>query len=589
MFRALRFFISNGWKYDKLYVIEKILYQLASALLPIVLTIMPKYIIDELTGAGRPERLVFYVAFLAGFALFSNAASAYLVKDAFTHRIRVDAAFSLDIHRMLAAADYQNLESPAFLEMQKRAEKFLSCDWHGFGYLLDCALDACGQMVTLAGIAAVVATMNPLMILLFAILSFLGALSENRAKRRALALNERIIAAQRYWLYYARLFEDYRFGKEIRQNGIADWLLARERHFLDQSICAHKEQNDAFIRSGVLGAVLGFIQHGAVYAYLCVRVLTGTLGIGDFVLYASAATAFFMALRKTLDAISEVRAYDPYFDDLDRYLNMPATMRDGKCLPLPAGRNLEFRNVGFRYAGQETWALRGVNISIRAGERLSVVGENGAGKSTFAKLLLRLIDPTEGAILMDGVDIRDIDVEKYRAAFAAVFQDFKLFSFSLRYNVAFGEAGAEEALLRAGLGGKLTKLPNGIETTVGREFDEQGFEPSGGEAQKIALARALRRDASIVILDEPTAALDPRAEYELYQGFADLVKGKTAVFISHRLSSARFCDRIAVFKDGAIVELGSHQALRTANGLYRMLYDMQAQYYTQPIDSAAGK
>lgn len=195
MFRALRFFLSNGWKYDRLYVIEKILYQLTSSLLPIVLTVMPKFIIDELTGAGRAELLVLYVALLAGFALFLNAASAFLYKDAFTHRLRVNAAFDLDVHRMLADADYQNLEDPAFLELQKRAEKFLSCDWHGFGYLLDCALDACGQIVTLVGIAVVVATMNPLMILLFVALSFLGALSENRAKRRALALTEKIVAA----------------------------------------------------------------------------------------------------------------------------------------------------------------------------------------------------------------------------------------------------------------------------------------------------------------------------------------------------------------------------------------------------------
>lgn len=386
MFRAFRFFLSNGWKYDRRYVIEKMLYQLTSSLLPIVLTIMPKYIIDELTGAKRIDRLVVFIAFLAGFALVSNAASAFLQKDAFTHRLRVNAAFDLDIHKMLAAADYQNLEDPAFLEMQKRAEKFLSCDWHGFGYLLDCALDACGQLVTLAGIAAVVATMNPLMILLFAGLSLLGACSEGRAKRRALSLTERVVKHQRYWIYYSKLFEDYHYGKEIRQNGIADWLIRRERHYLDGSIAAYKEQNDAFICAGMLGAVLGFVQQGAVYAYLCVRVLAGTLGIGDFVLYVGAATAFSTALRRAFDAVSEVKAYDPYFDDLDRYLNMPATMREGKNLPLPRGKHdIELRNVGFRYAGQTAWALRGINLSIRAGERLFRRGRERSGQIDVCK------------------------------------------------------------------------------------------------------------------------------------------------------------------------------------------------------------
>ena len=234
--------------------------------------------------------------------------------------------------------------------------------------------------------------------------------------------------------------------------------------------------------------------------------------------------------------------------------------------------------------GSEVWALKNVNLTIERGQRLSLVGENGSGKSTFIKLLCRLYDPTEGVILMDGVDIRDFDYDQYLAQFSTVFQDFSLFDFSLRENLAFdGRASDErimEAIRQVGIEQRVNTLPNGLDTHVGRTFDENGFEPSGGEAQKIALARALIKDAPVVILDEPTAAMDARAEYELYRNFSELTGGKTAIYISHRMSSSRFCDKVAVLENGRLTECGTHDELMALGGQYAELYAMQAQYYT---------
>jgi ATP-binding cassette subfamily B protein/ATP-binding cassette subfamily C protein len=261
-------------------------------------------------------------------------------------------------------------------------------------------------------------------------------------------------------------------------------------------------------------------------------------------------------------------------------------MREGKRLALPDGDYIiEFKNVSFKYAGQNHYALKNVSITIKSGEKLSIVGENGAGKTTFVKLLTRLYDPTEGVILLNGVNIRDIDYEQYQSIMSAVFQDFKLFSFTLKENVALGAAETaydkeiEDCLIRSGFADKLNRLDNGIYANIYKNFEPDGFEPSGGEGQKIALARALYKDAPVVILDEPTAALDPRAEYEIYQNFNNLVKGKTAVYISHRLSSSRFCDNIAVFKFGEIIEYGSHDELMSESGVYAELFNMQAQFY----------
>ena len=249
-----------------------------------------------------------------------------------------------------------------------------------------------------------------------------------------------------------------------------------------------------------------------------------------------------------------------------------------------AQHEVEFRNVSFRYPDAENWALRHVTMKFQAGERLAVVGRNGSGKTTFIKLLCRLYDPVEGSILLDGVDIRDYSPEEYRKLFSVVFQDYQLFSFSLAQNVAArvdAEPGrVAECLERAGFGERLAEMPSGIDTCLYRDFEKTGVEISGGEAQKIALARALYKNAPIIVLDEPTAAIDPIAEYEIYSRFNEIIGDRTAIYISHRLSSCKFCDDIAVFHMGELVQRGSHAELvADADGMYYELWKAQAQHY----------
>ena len=250
---------------------------------------------------------------------------------------------------------------------------------------------------------------------------------------------------------------------------------------------------------------------------------------------------------------------------------------------------IEFRDVCFAYPGTDKLILDHVNIRVRPGEKLSVVGLNGAGKTTFIKLLCRLYDPTSGEILLDGKDIREYEYDAYMKQFAPVFQDFKLFGFTIGENILFQEetlrSGEEtqklERLMKlVEMDEFISKQEKGIDTTVFTVFDEEGIEPSGGEQQKIAIARALYKDAPVIILDEPTAALDPVAEYEIYRQFHTLVGEKTAIYISHRLSSCRFCDTIAVFADGKIQEYGSHDQLANIpNGIYAGMFEAQARYY----------
>lgn len=590
--------MKQGWKYDKRYVLWNVLYQFVNSMIPVIAALAPRYIIDELMGEARPQMLVLYVGLPAGYTLIAGGLSVFFSMDGFTRRCRVSAEFDSELHKRLARADLEQLENPDFLDMQEKAKKFLYSDWHGFGYLLDSALNIVGQVFTLAGVAAIIATLDVRVVLIFLVLTGAGTFAEGHAKERAAKLTEQISADQRGWMYYSGLFENFGYGKEIRLNGMGNWLLKRERAFFTRVNDNLKQQNDGYIRSGLIGCGCTFLQQCAAYAWLILRTMQGGISVGSFTMYVSAVTAFASVLRTVLDNLTEIRVYDRFYDRLDEYLSVPARLRgddDGrnhdvsgrkeKKRILSEGEHvIEFRNVGFRYAGSDTWALRDVNLTLRPGARLAVVGENGAGKTTFVKLLTRLYDPTEGEIRMDGIPIQEYDYDSYMSAFSAVFQDYRLFSFSLEENVTLArpaeEGKAEDALRRAGFGEKLDSLSGGIHTAVYKNFDETGFEPSGGEGQRIALARALYRDAPIVVLDEPAASLDPRAEFELYRHFNELTEGKAAVYISHRLSSTRFCDEIAVFAGGRIVERGTHEELMERKGVYAELFEMQAQFYT---------
>ena len=584
MFKGLRFFLKQGWKYDKKYILWRVIYQFTHSLIPILATLAPKYIIDELMGQRRLDVLTLYAGVLVTCTLVAGIVSNCFSLDSYTRRGYVATAFNTDLNRGLTQVDFARLESPAFREMKEKAEKFIFCDWHGFGYLLDMSLNIVGKCITLAGITAIILTLDKWVLLLFMIMCVVSTCVAHRAEQKAKELSCQVVSEQQHAMYYREVFADTKIAKELRLNGLGNWMVERYAKSMKACDATVDKRNKGYMKAHAVTAVTTFIQQCAAYRYLIHKVLAGGISVGAFTMYLGAVTAFAEALSSVMESLAEIRLYDGYYDDLDAYLRLPQTLRESGHRPVAEGPHfIEFRNVGFRYPGQENWALRGVNIILRSGEKLAVVGENGAGKTTFVKLLCRLYDPTEGKILLDGVDIRDYDYDSYQAVFSAVFQDYQLFSMSLKENVVLARPSEDKAieavLHRVGLGPKLDSLPKGIHTHVTKLFEEDGFEPSGGEGQKIALARALYRDAPVVVLDEPAASLDPRAEHELYRQFDALVSGKTAVYISHRLSSARFCDRVAVFQKGHLTELDSHEALLAQGGEYAQLFELQAQYY----------
>ena len=323
-----------------------------------------------------------------------------------------------------------------------------------------------------------------------------------------------------------------------------------------------------------------------IYLFVCLKAWAGAFGIGEVTQYVGAVSRLASGFTGFMASANELRVNAEFVEKIFEFLDLPNNMYQGS-LTTEKRRdrkyNVEFRNVSFRYPNSENWALKNVSVSFEVGNKLAVVGENGSGKSTFIKLLCRLYDPQEGEILLNGVNIKKYRYEEYMAIFSVVFQDFCLLSHQLGQNVAgscdVDEARAVKCLEEAGFGERLRELPDGLNTWLFKDFDEEGIQISGGERQKIAIARALYKDAPFIVLDEPTASLDPIAEADIYQKFDEIVGDRTAIYISHRLSSCRFCEEILVFEDGSIIQRGNHEELIGTEGKYRELWEAQAKYY----------
>lgn len=432
---------------------------------------------------------------------------------------------------------------------------------------------------------------HPVWILIVLICIILGGLSKSKA---TISENEVFMNFCKNTVWFNRVFMF--FGKELYMNPEK----AKDIRIYGQNIVAEKEldklilherknQSDIFKMSLYPAAaqiIIG-LANTVCYLFVAAKALFGAFGVGSIVQYVAVLSRLGEGLQELMYILSDNEVYCTHLQNLFAYLDLPNNMYQGSLTIEKRDDNeyyVEFRDVSFQYPDTDRYALKHVNLKFTIGEKLAVVGMNGSGKTTFIKLMCRLYDPTEGEILLNGVNIQKYDYDEYMSIFSVVFQDFRLFSFSLGQNISasavYDSEKVIECLKKAGFDKRLESLPNDLETFLYKDFDTDGVEISGGEAQKLALARALYKDAPFIILDEPTAALDPLSEYEVYSKFNEIAGDKTAIYISHRLSSCRFCDKIAVFHAGEIIQTGTHDELLADNeGKYYQLWNAQAQYY----------
>lgn len=380
---------------------------------------------------------------------------------------------------------------------------------------------------------------------------------------------------------------DMRFYK---QQAIAEYYLEKNDTFGMKSTFAQYAKGPMGLLIALSSCVSAFLT-GLIYLLVCIKAWAGAFGLGTATQYIGSVTSFFGGFSELMKCIGVMRINSSFLDTVFELLDTPNTMYQGSLTTEKRSDiqyDVEFRDVSFKYPGSEAYALRHVNMKFKVGSRLAVVGMNGSGKTTFIKLLCRLYDPTEGEILLNGINIRKYRYDDYMKIFSVVFQDFQLLALPLRQNVAasqtYDAARVLDCLNKAGFGEKLAKMPHGLDTYLYKSVDTEGVDVSGGEAQKIAIARALYKDSPFIILDEPTAALDPIAEAEIYSKFDEIAGDKTAVYISHRLSSCKFCDEIAVFDSGSVIQQGTHSdLLADESGKYFELWNAQAQYYKKDI------
>ena len=400
-------------------------------------------------------------------------------------------------------------------------------------------------------------------------------------------LDNRIIKNQRHVRYFDEIATSDKCAKDLRIFDLGGKMKDRAAAYMKENLGLELRKKRYTDLQGGIGAVLSHGIDFAIYGILGYYVLQGALSMGSFSLAIGNIALFREYFGKIFDTRVGYSDTAKYMEYYNRFMVLESrfrkTGRERVRISADDSFDIAFRDVSFRYPGQAEFALEHMSFTVHSREKISIVGENGAGKSTLVKLLMRLYDPTEGEILVNGIDIRQYDYEEYLSMFAPVFQDYKLFAFTVGENISsFGNENqekVEEAARKSGIHGKIMQLPGKYETFLTKQFDEEGVEFSGGEQQKIALARTYcKTRALITILDEPTSALDPRAEYAVYQEFNDLIGERTAFFISHRLASAKFCDKILVIKDKRVSEYGSHAELMQRDGYYHMLYDMQASY-----------
>lgn len=385
--------------------------------------------------------------------------------------------------------------------------------------------------------------------------------------------------------YFDDCITDYPMGKSIRIYNMAQFIISNVRCIRDiiQNYFVKMSKKELRINAESICLSAGMLL--VSYFFIGIKVMSSSVSLGMMMMYANAFIAFNEAVINIFIPAHMLKMSSQYIGNYIKFLNIKNEKYDG-TLPIEKRLDneyeLEFKNVSFHYPNSRETVLNHMNIKIKVGKKMAIVGRNGSGKSTFIKLLCRLYDPTEGEILLNGIDIRKYDYDEYRDIFGVVFQDFCLFSFSVGQNVAahveYDKERVWKCLSQAGLRERVEKMEHGLDEII-YKLDDEGVEISGGEAQKIVIARALYKDAPVVILDEPTAALDPISELEIYEQFDKMVAEKTAVYISHRMSSCRFCENILVFDNGEIVQAGSHDSLVKQEGLYRELWEAQAQYY----------
>ena len=553
----------------------------------------PKYVLSFIEDDLPFNTIIMYTVIICLIMMILDVISTtcynsfefeYRKTEGYVEKKRMDKLFH---------TDFKNMESPDFLDYAQRAKTALNRG-KGFHGVLYQSRNFIAQGTLMILSAALIGIQNILMMIIFIVISFgIVKISSFFTKRDKIKFSDAMAPTWRKMNYLESTTKNFDFAKDIRlfnmSNAFFNQLSGVNETYKELN---RKHHNRMVLWEVSLGSVL-IVQKILMYTWLVYNVVTGAYQISDFVLYVGLVSTFHASVGYVNWIYSDMRTNSLMINDYRNFVDWKedretADEKDGHITEINLDKfEFRFENVSFKYPGHDNYVLKNVNLTIKNGAKLAVVGVNGAGKTTFIKLMMKLYEPSEGRILLNDVDIKEYNREEYFKLFSPVFQNVECFAMPIYQNISFAEEDKtdmnkiNEVLEQSGLSEKINSYEKGIHTNLLKIFDKEGIDLSGGEKQRLAMARALYKDGKVVILDEPTAALDALAEDRMYREFENMIHGKTAVFISHRLGSTRFCDKIAMFEDGTIVEEGTHEELMAKNEKYAYMFGIQSQYYDE--------
>lgn len=563
---------------------------LVNAALPVLSAYLPKAVIEAITeGNSVWELTATVLGFMGGIALLSGAGQ-FFTKFIYHQKYRMNTFYLKRVALKGLTTDYSNQENEQFRKLQ--TESFACCNgnYSPLTSVYDILVSLCTSVLGLWAFGAILVQVNGFILLFLAATTLMSFFLNRRVVKWTDQNNPERIRYEQRLDYINAASGEIRSAKDLRLYRMAAWFSDIYQENMDGISSWYRRLTKRIFGVAVWDSSFALLREGVTYVYLIYLVWNHRITVADLVLYFSAVAGFSTWLSNVISQVSLLNQLNLKINYFRSYLEYPETFRRDRGAPLPTGplpRTIELKNVSYRYEGAEQYALRNFNLKITPGEHLAVVGLNGAGKTTLVKLLCGLIDPTEGQVLYDGVDIREYNRAEFYRLFSAVFQQFSILPVTIEEIVAETPAESLDAdqvqhcLKTAGLWDKVAQLPQGVKSQFGKTIYDDGVEFSGGEVQKLLLARALYKSAPIMLLDEPTAALDPIAESNLYENYHQISEGKTTVFISHRLASTSFCSRIILMENGQVCEEGTHTSLLRKKGKYYRLFEMQAKYYRE--------
>lgn len=598
--------ISMVWKVSKSYFPLSILNNLLQTTLPFINIILTSKILDLIVLKSNINNILVLVYWMIGLNLGLGIFIGFLNKVKNVQTEYLNQVMESQIAIKALTLDYEQLEKKENMELIYKAKEGSAshgsvmnfCDLIGsiFGNLISfiyslVLLRSLFNKVAQEDESILIKILNsPILTLVLLFILCLALYVNSRFVKKVneetYAFFEKNVDGNRKGEYFFGLAQNYKMGKDIRIYNMAGLMEEELRNAFTPIVISMRNLGEKFGKFNGYSEIVNQFIVFLVYAYVGIKAILGLISAGTILKYISALVRLMHNVSSFLERYAYLDLQRQYLKNYSMFLQIENKKYEG-TLPIEKRDDnqyeLEFKNVSFHYPNSEDMILKNVSLKLMIGKKMAIVGKNGAGKTTFIKLLCRLYDPTEGEILLNGISIKKYDYQEYLQIFSVVFQDFKLFSFDVGQNVAtsveYNKGKVWEVLEKSGVSERIKNMKDGLETNL-YQIQEDGLEISGGEAQKIAIARALYKNSPVVILDEPTSALDPVAEYEIYTKFDELVSEKTSIYISHRMSSCRFCDTIVVFNEGEIVQIGSHDTLIQEKGIYSELWNAQAKYYT---------